>query len=94
MRSLQQRGATGGFNVYQARSDFADIQERLQDAMVAIAQTEQRLAQAEHEKLKVTVEAQIELERDLAATEIEIADAEVTVLTSRHVLKAITKAHL
>ena len=91
VRSLQQRGATGGFNVYQARSDFADIQERLQDAMAAIAQTEQRRAQAEHEKLKVTVEAQIELERDLAATEIEIADAEVTMLTSRHVLKAITK---
>jgi hypothetical protein len=75
--------------MYQARSEITDVQERLHSALVAISQTEQKLTQAEQEKLNLMTQAQIELERDLSATESEITEQEVTLAAIAPMLKVI-----
>ena len=75
----------------QARTDLEDVQERMQEALSAITRTELRLAQSEQERVKLVADAEIERERDLVATENEIAQEWVMLATSRHLVSAITK---
>ena len=63
------KGVIAGVTLFEARTALAEIEERRQDALVLIAQTEQRLAQAEHERAKLARHARAEFERDLLAVE-------------------------
>ena len=63
-----------------------EVEERRQDALALIAQTEQRLAQAEYERAKLARHARAELERDLLTIEGQIAQAEISLATSQRVL--------
>lgn len=91
VRQLHERGNSGGIQVNQAQSDLVDVQERMQEALAAITRVEQRIAQTMQEKVKLLTDAQIELERDLHATETEIAQEEVTVSMVRNVVSALTR---
>jgi protein involved in polysaccharide export with SLBB domain len=91
LRQLHERGNSGGIQVNQAQSDLDDVQERMQDALAAITRTEQRIAQTMQEKVKIVTDAQIDLERDLHVTAIEIAQEEVTLSMGRNVVSALTR---
>ena len=93
VRSLHSRGSTSGHGLAQVRSELSDVQERLQEALANISRTEQRIAQAQHERSKLAMEAQVEVERDLYATVSEIAQEELTLATSRHVVNSISRPH-
>ena len=91
VRQLHERGNSGGIQVNQAQSDLDDVHERMQETLAAITRTEQRIAQTMQEKVKLLIDAQIELERDLHATETEIAQEEVTLSMVRNVVSALTR---
>ena len=91
LSALRDQGSGSGFALLQARTDVGDVQERLQDIWVAVSRAELRLAQTEHEKVKVGTDAEIDRDRDLMQTESEIAQEVVALGMSRHLVSAITK---
>jgi protein involved in polysaccharide export with SLBB domain len=89
LQDLKQRGVAPQPVVLQAHGDLTNVQERRQEALIAISLSKQRLARAEQERTKQQVDSRIELNRELAATEQEIALAEQAAAASESVLGAM-----
>jgi protein involved in polysaccharide export with SLBB domain len=89
LQDLKQRGVAPQPLVLQAHGDLTNVQERRQEALIAIALSKQRLARAEQERTKHQVDTRIGLNRELAATEQEIALAEKAASASESVLGAM-----
>jgi chromosome segregation ATPase len=73
----------------EARAAVAEIEERRQDVLIAIAQTEQRLVQAEQERARLTSHTRAELVQALLALDGQINQLAISLDTSRAVLAAI-----
>ena len=80
------KGVIAGNTISDAKSEIANIEERRQDALVLVAQTEQRLAQAELERSKLARHARADLERELLSIDAKITQAELTLATSHGIL--------
>jgi hypothetical protein len=80
------KGVVAGNTIADARIEIANIEERRQDALMLIAQAEQRLAQTELERSKLARHARAELERELLMIEAQIAQGEVAFATSHGIL--------
>ncbi len=86
LSSMQSKGSLSAFNVYQARSDMAYVEEREDEVRGLLAQTELKLSQAQQDKMKLDVEAQVELARDLRDVDQQIAQEEMTIAAARRLL--------
>jgi len=88
LETLHSRGTGNVFNHSLARSEKADVEERRQEVLVAIAQAVEKLAQAEHAKLKLAADRKVEFEQELSTIENDMAEEELTQSSSGKLLKA------
>ena len=88
LRLLQtaKKGSIAGVTLGEARTAVAEIEERRQAVLVAIAQTEQKLTQAQQDRAKLVRHARSELEQGLLSTEAQISQGVVSLNTSQKVL--------
>ena len=86
LNGTQSKGSVSPFSLYQAHSDMAAVEEREDEVKGLLAQTELKLSQAEQDKMKLEVDAQIELERDLRNLEAEVSEEQLTISASRRLL--------
>ena len=86
LNGVQSKGSLSPFSLYQARSDKAAVEEREDEVKGLLAQTELKLSQAEQDKMKLDVDAKIELERDLRDLEAGISEEQLTISSSRKLL--------
>ncbi len=86
LNNLQSKGTLSAFNVYQARSDMAYVEEREDEVRGLLAQTELKLSQAQQDKMRLDVEAQVELARDLRDVDQQIAQEEMTITAAKRLL--------
>ena len=91
LRLLQtaKKGSIAGVTLGEARTAVAEIEERRQEVLVAIAQTEQKLTQAQQDRAKLVRHARSELEQGLLSTEAQISQGVVSLNTSQRVLAAL-----
>lgn len=83
------KGSIAGVTLGEARTTIAEVEERRQDVLVAIAQAEQRLTQAQQERAKLVRHARTELEQGLLSTEAQISQTAISLSTSQGVLVAM-----
>ena len=83
------KGSIAGVTLGEARTEVAETEERRQELLVAIAQTEQKLTQAQHDRAKLVRHARSELEQGLLSTEAQISQVVVSLSTSQRVLAAM-----
>ena len=86
LNGVQSKGSLSPFSLYQARSEMAAVEEREDEVKGLLAQTELKLSQAEQDKMKLDVDAKIELERDLKDLEAEVSEEQLTISASRRLL--------
>ena len=89
LNSMQQRGALSESAMYQARNELSDVEEREDGVKLSIAQTEEKLSQAQHDKMKLEMDSKIELNNELTTIENEIADENLTLLFGERLLGAV-----
>jgi hypothetical protein len=91
LRLLQtaKQGSIAGVTLGEARTAVAEVEEHRQDTLVAIAQAEQRLAQAQQDRTKLVRHTRTELEQGLLSTEAQISLAAISLKTSQQVLAAL-----
>ena len=90
--SMRSRGTSSDFGSHQVRGELADVLDRADTAKSSIAQIEQKVSQARHDKMKLEVDAQIELHRALGAIDNDIADEDLTVVASERLIRAAGNA--
>ena len=90
--SMRSRGTSSDFGLYQARGELADVLDRADTAKSSIAQIEQKLSQARHDKMKLEFEAQIELHLALNAIDNDIAEEDLTLIASERLIRAAGNA--
>ena len=83
------KGSIAGVTFGEARTAVAEVEERRQDTLIAIAQAEQRLIQAQQERAKLARHTRTELEQALLSTEAQISQAAISLKTSQQVLAAL-----
>lgn len=86
LQQLSTRGNGGSYQMLQAKSEYGDFQERLSEVQAIISQIEERRAQAQNEKSRITTESQLDLERDIALVEEQNAEAAHQMATSAQLL--------
>ena len=89
LNSMQQRGSLSENTMYQARNELSDVQERGDGVKLSIAQTEEKLSQAQHDKMKLEMDNKIELNNELTTIENEIAEENLTLLSGERLLSAV-----
>jgi hypothetical protein len=77
----RERGTTTDITFFQASSDLAEAKERLHDAKAVIAQLEHKISHLQHEKVRLSVEAQVDREREIRDLQIAISEDEATKAT-------------
>jgi polysaccharide biosynthesis/export protein ExoF len=83
MKKLKDRGVVTSNNVLMLRTDLADIEARRQDSLIAVAQTETRLAEAEGASARLSSENMAGLAKEIATVEREIAAAREAMISAR-----------
>jgi protein involved in polysaccharide export with SLBB domain len=81
VNKYRERGTTTDITYFQAASDLAESKERLHDAKAVIAQLEHKISDLQHEKARLSVEAQVEREREIRELQIAISEDEATKAT-------------
>lgn len=81
VNKYRERGTTTDITYFQAASDLAESKERLHDAKAVIAQLEHKISDLQHEKARLSVEAQVEREREIRELQIVISEDEATKAT-------------
>jgi len=76
LNDLANKGGGNAFNFIQAKSDWSDANDRLQDALGTRGQVEERAAQLQMERRKLELEARIEIERELAEARDKLMEEE------------------
>src|SRR5262249_53897673 len=74
--------------MYQARNELSDVEERADGVRLSIAQTEEKLSQARHDKTKLEVDSEIEFNRELTSVESEIAEENLALLSGERLIRA------
>ena len=92
LNSMQHRGALSDNTVYQARNELSDAEEREDGVKASMAQTEEKLSQAQHDKMKLDMDAQIELNRELTTIENGIAEENLTLISGERLIRAAGSA--
>jgi len=85
LKGLSERGTSNGFNYSQAKSDWSDANDRLQEALGVRAQVEERTAQLEMEKKRTLLEARMDIERELSEAKDKLMEEERTAAASAHI---------
>jgi polysaccharide biosynthesis/export protein ExoF len=88
LNSMQHRGALSDNTVYQARNELSDAEEREDGGKTSIAQIEEKLSQAQHDQMKLDMDAQIELNRELTTIENDIAEENLTLISGERLIRA------
>ena len=83
MKKLKDRGVVTSNNVLMLRTDLADIEARRQDSLIAVAQAETRLAEAEGASARLSSENMAGLAKEIATVEKEIAVAREAMISAR-----------
>jgi protein involved in polysaccharide export with SLBB domain len=86
--SAQNRGTLNPFSLHQARSELIDIQERQEEIKTALVQLEQKIVQAQNDKRRLGLDADIELDRELKAIASDVAEDELTIENTTRLIKA------
>jgi protein involved in polysaccharide export with SLBB domain len=81
VNKYRERGTTTDITYFQAASDLAEAKERLHDAKAVIAQLEHKISDLQHEKIRLSVEAQVDREREIRDLQIAISEDEATKAT-------------
>jgi exopolysaccharide production protein ExoF len=76
LEGLRTKGSVVNFNYGQARSDWSDANDRLQEALGTRAQVEERSSQLQMEHKQILIESRIELERELTAARDKLMEEE------------------
>lgn len=82
LENLATRGNGGSYQMLQAKSEYGDFQERLSEVEMVMSQVEERLTQAQTEKSRISTEAQLDLERDIAVVQEQAAEVAHQIATS------------
>jgi exopolysaccharide production protein ExoF len=78
LNKSKERGTTTDVTFFQAASDLAEAKERLHDAKAVIAQLEHKISDLQHEKTRLSIEAQVDREREIRDLQIAISEDEAT----------------
>lgn len=81
VNKYRERGTTTDITFFQASSDVAEAKERLHDAKAVIAQLEHKMSDLQHEKVRLSVDAQVDREREIRDLQISISEDEATKAT-------------
>jgi exopolysaccharide production protein ExoF len=81
VNKYRERGTTTDITYFQAASDLADSKERLHDAKAVIAQLEHKISDLQHEKRRLSIESQVDREREIRELQIAISEDEATKAT-------------
>ena len=82
MQKLKDRGIVTSNNVLMLRTELADIEARRQDSLVAVAEAEARLAEAQGDGVKLSSEKTADLTKEIATVDEEIASAREATLSA------------
>lgn len=78
MKEMLARGVTTEINVNQARNDLTVAQERWNDTRMSLARVERAIAQARQEKMRVSIDEELERARELSRLQVSIIEEQVT----------------
>ncbi|MDR7037741.1 MULTISPECIES: polysaccharide biosynthesis/export family protein [Methylobacterium] len=78
LSKLRERGATTDATFYTSLTELGDAKERFQDAKAVIAQTEHRISDLLHDRLRITVEGEVDREREIRELQSIIDEEELT----------------
>ncbi len=78
LKGMVDRGGGNNFNYSQAKSDWSDASDRLQDALGTRAQVGERSTQLQMERKKLMLEARMEIERELMEAKDKLMEEERT----------------
>lgn len=87
LEEYKNRGTSNEFNQLLALTELNEVKGRLSEAIGIKAQIESRKTQAEREKEKLSIDARLQLERDLAAAEERNSAARLDAATSSEILR-------
>jgi polysaccharide biosynthesis/export protein ExoF len=90
MREMLARGVTTEINVNQARNDLTVAQERWNDTRMALARVERAIAQARQEKMRVSIDEELERATEVSRLKVSIIEEQVTRSAISQVLGGIT----
>jgi protein involved in polysaccharide export with SLBB domain len=88
LSSVENRVTLNPFSLHQARTELVDLEERREEVRASLAQLEQKLTHALNERAKLTLEARVELARELKVVETDIAEDELTIEAATRLIKA------
>jgi protein involved in polysaccharide export with SLBB domain len=86
--AARNRGTVNDHAFYQVRGELSDVLEREDAVKASLAQTEEKLAQAQHEIAKLEAETRIELYRELTNLDSQIAEEDLVLLSSERLIRA------
>ena len=78
LAKLRERGVTTDIIYYTSLTELGDAKERFQDARTAIAQTEHRISDLQHERARIAVDADVDREREIRELQHVIDEEELT----------------
>lgn len=78
LSKLRERGVTTDIIYYASLTELGDAKERFQDARAAIAQTEHRISDLQHERLRIAADADVDREREIRDLQNVIGEEELT----------------
>jgi exopolysaccharide production protein ExoF len=85
----REHGTTTDIIYYQAASDAADAKERLHDAKIVLAQLEHKISDLWHERARLSIEVQVDREREIRDLQIAVSEDETTKATLGALLKRL-----
>ncbi len=85
LKGLADKGGGNNFNFNQAKSDWSDANDRLQDALGTRGQVEERASQLQMERKKLQLEARIDIERELAEARDKLMEEERSAAASAQI---------
>ena len=83
MEKLKDRGVETSNNVLMLRTEMSDIEARRQDSLVAVAESETRLAELEGARQKASLEYTEDLVKEIATVDKDLGEAREAILSAR-----------
>ena len=87
--SMANSASVNAFTFYQVQGDIAEIEEREQEAMTTLTETELRVSKAEQDLKKFELDKNVDLERELLAVVADIAEQTASVSASRRFINEL-----
>jgi protein involved in polysaccharide export with SLBB domain len=78
LTKLRERGATTDVSYYAGLTELGDAKERMQDTKVMVAQTERRISDLLQDRLRNTIEIEVDREREIRELQSVIDEEELT----------------